>query len=55
MIILHLSIYPTSHVKLITFKCPAVSAIDTSGISLFKELKATLEKKSVEARTLTLT
>jgi HKD family nuclease len=27
-----------------------VSAIDTSGISLFKELKATLEKKGVEVR-----
>jgi len=41
--------------EVITLKFAAVSAIDTSGISLFKELKATLEKKGVEARTLTLT
>jgi len=36
----------------ITLKFSAVSAVDTSGISLFKELKATLEKKGVEARIL---
>lgn len=38
--------------KSITLKFSAVSAVDTSGISLFKELKATLEKKGVEARKL---
>lgn len=39
----------TYHIYL---KLTAVSAIDTSGISLFKELKATLEKKGVEVRML---
>jgi len=34
----------------IYLKFSAVSAIDTSGISLFKELKATMEKRGVEAR-----
>jgi len=53
--ILHLPIYPTCDSQLVTLKFAAVSAIDTSGISLFKELKATLEKKGVEARTLTST
>ena len=38
--------------KSITLKFSAVSAVDTSGISLFKELKGTLEKKGVEARKL---
>lgn len=52
VVILNIPIYPTSHAELITLKFSAVSAIDTSGISLFKELKTNLEKKGVEARTL---
>jgi anti-anti-sigma regulatory factor len=43
----HISATFLHHVYL---KLLAVSAIDTSGISLFKELKATLEKKGVEVR-----
>jgi anti-anti-sigma regulatory factor len=43
----HISATLLHHVYL---KLLAVSAIDTSGISLFKELKATLEKKGVEVR-----
>ncbi|KAL5163124.1 putative sulfate transporter 3.3 [Glycine soja] len=38
--------------RFLVLEMSAVSAVDTSGISLFKELKATLEKKGVEARIL---
>ncbi|KAH1088018.1 hypothetical protein AAZX31_07G202200 [Glycine max] len=34
--------------RFLVLEMSAVSAVDTSGISLFKELKATLEKKGVE-------
>ncbi|KAK2380686.1 putative sulfate transporter 3.4 [Trifolium repens] len=37
-----------SSLRFLILDMSAVSAIDTSGISLFKELKATLEKKGVE-------
>ncbi|WVZ22569.1 hypothetical protein V8G54_001113 [Vigna mungo] len=47
VVILIIPIYPTRHAELITLKFAAVSAIDTSGISLFKELKANLEKKGL--------
>lgn len=36
----------------VSLKFSAVSAIDTSGISFFKEFKSTMEKKGVEARIL---
>ncbi|CAJ1939600.1 unnamed protein product [Sphenostylis stenocarpa] len=36
------------NLRFLILEMSAVSAIDTSGISLFKELKATLEKKGVE-------
>ncbi|CAL0331296.1 unnamed protein product [Lupinus luteus] len=37
-----------SNLRFIILEMSAVSAIDTSGISLFRELKSTLEKKGVE-------
>ncbi|KAG2409238.1 sulfate transporter 3.3 [Vigna angularis] len=37
-----------SSLRFLILEMSAVSAIDTSGISLFKELKSTLEKKGVE-------